>query len=129
MPEDQGVILYAEDDPLTRMSVLAALEEAGFVVQEASNGEEALSALLSPEKIISGLVTDINLGSGADGWELARNARDNASTIPVIYISAESEDLWAANGVPNSVFVSKPFDVSQIVVALAGLLNTSDITL
>jgi DNA-binding response OmpR family regulator len=125
MPDEQvGVILYVEDDGVVRLSLATALEEAGFVVREVGDGREAL-AVLEADGEVRGLVTDVNLGSEPDGWAIARRARERDATLPVVYVSGESQDAWAANGVPNSVMIAKPFVPTQVVVALSMLLNTN----
>jgi two-component system, OmpR family, response regulator len=69
------------------------------------------------------LVTDVNLGDGLNGWEVARRIREKEADFPVVYITASSADEWTAHGVPNSVLISKPFAPAQIVTALSNLLN------
>lgn len=69
------------------------------------------------------IVTDINIGSGPDGWEVARTARKLNPGLPVVFVSANSNEDWAANGVPNSVMIAKPFVATQVVVALSMALN------
>ena len=126
MPDGQvGVILYVEDDAVVRLSLATALEEAGFVVREVDNGREALAVLETDGAAVGGLVTDVKLGADPDGWALARKAREREATLPVVYVSGESQEAWAANGVPNSVLIAKPFVPTQVVVALSMLLNTA----
>lgn len=44
-------------------------------------------------------------------------------TLPVIYVSGDAADDWASLGVPNSMMISKPFVMPQIITGLATLLN------
>ncbi len=120
-----GKIVYAEDDPIVRMALLAALEDAGFEVCEVSDGDSAIEILRKETSSVAGLVTDINLGMGADGWEVARLGRELNPTLPVVYLSAQSHDAWAAKGLPNSSMIAKPFAPTQVVVALSLALNIS----
>ena len=121
-------LLYVEDEPITRDLLEAALRDAGFEVLTASDGDEALGLLGSKSEILRGLITDINLGDGPDGWEVARNARDLLSGLPVLYVSGACEHEWTAKGVPNSLMVAKPFAPSQVVVGISSLLVGSDTT-
>ena len=57
-----------------------------------------------------------------DGWELACAAREQASDLPVIYVSGASGHEWASRGVPGSLMIAKPFAPAQIVVAISSLL-------
>lgn len=120
-----GVILYVEDDGVVRLSLASALEEAGFVVREVDDGRQALAVLDAEGAEVRGLITDVNLGSEPDGWEIARLAREREAALPVVYVSGESQEAWAAKGVPNSVMIAKPFVPTQVVVALSMLLNTT----
>ena len=56
-------------------------------------------------------------------WDVARRAREKIPTLPVVYVTGDSAHEWAAQGVPNSVMISKPFVAAQIVNAVSTLLN------
>jgi len=43
--------------------------------------------------------------------------------MPVVYLSGDSEADWTARGVPQSVFIAKPFAPAQVVTAISTLLN------
>lgn len=120
------LILVIDDEFLIREIVVDALEEAGFSVLTADNGPQAAKMFAENSAQIRGLVTDINLGEGLDGWEVARTAREQVSDLPVVYVSGASGHQWASQGVPNSLLVTKPFAPAQIVVALSSLLVASD---
>ncbi len=120
------ILLYVEDDALTQGLVETALQEAGFEVLTASDGHEALVHLGANSEALRGLITDINLGECPDGWEVARNAREAISGLPVLYVSGACEHEWTVKGVPNSLMIAKPFAPSQIVVAISSLLVALD---
>ena len=88
MPSDQSALrptrhlLLVEDEPLVQELVVTVLEEAGFSIAIANDGVEALKLLEAQAGIFSGLITDINLGQGADGWEVARKARSRCAICP-----------------------------------------------
>ncbi len=116
-------ILLVEDEPLVQELLSEALEGAGYKVLIASRGQEALELLDQEATNVSGLVTDINLGAGPKGWDVARRARELHADLPVVYLSGDSAHQWTVQGVPHSVMIQKPFANSQIIVALAELLN------
>jgi DNA-binding response OmpR family regulator len=118
------MLLYVEDEALTQDLVEASLREAGFDVLTASDGSEALALLQSSNDALRGLITDIDLGDGPDGWDVARTARELAGGLPVVYVSGASDSDWASRGVPNSVMIAKPFAPAQVVVAISSLLTT-----
>ena len=123
-----GSILYVEDEPIVRMEMSDAMRVAGFRVVEAGTGKAAMECIHTEGASISGLVTDINLGAGADGWAVARAGRELNPNLPVIYVTAQSYDDWAARGVPNSALIAKPFVPAQLVVALSAALNAASAT-
>lgn len=119
-----ATLLYVEDEPLLHMVLEAGLDDAGFGVVAAASGEEGLRILQERAEEIAGLITDVNLGPGLNGWEVARQARELNPALPVIYVSGKESHDWSAKGVPQSVMIGKPFAVAQVVVAMANLLNT-----
>ena len=120
------VLLYVEDEILIQDMLVSALEDAGFHVIVVDRADQALNVLEEQSPSLNGLITDVNLGNGPDGWDVARRARELVSGLPVVYVSAASEHEWTARGVPNSVMITKPFVAAQVVVAISSLLIVSD---
>lgn len=118
-----ALLLYVEDEVLIQEVLIAALTDAGYEVLAVTTGEEGIEALQSRNGELRGLITDINLGVGADGWDVARRARELMSGLPVLYVSGASHHEWTSKGVPESMMICKPFAPAQIVVAVSGLLN------
>jgi DNA-binding response OmpR family regulator len=122
--EDLLVVLVVEDDPSILGIVEAALTDGGFEPAIVSSGEEAVTLLKGGKRKCRALVTDIDLGQGKlDGWEVAKLAREIEPAFPIIYMTAASADKWAANGVPSSILLTKPFAPAQLVTAVSQLLN------
>lgn len=119
-------LLVVEDEEAVRTLLEQALREGGFKVELASNGADALALLEDREADLRGLITDINLGAEPDGWEIARRAREIFPNLPVVYMSGSASQEWTSKGVPQSVFVAKPFATAQVITGIAGLLNASD---
>lgn len=115
-------LIVVEDEPLILMEVQHVLEDAGFEVAVASRGEEALITLGGANGFV-GIVTDIRLGIGMSGWEVARAAREQHPAIAVVYVTADSAADWSAYGVPKSALISKPFAGAQLATAMSNLLN------
>lgn len=124
MPEP--VILLVEDEPLVLLVAQDALEAGGYTVLPVQLSCEALNVLDSRIAELSGLVTDIRLPGGPDGWELARRAREQRSDLPIVYTTADSAADWPVKGVPNSVVVQKPFAGAQLLTAISTLMTTAD---
>ena len=124
--DEHAVVLLAEDEVLIRMNLEEELAEAGFDLAVTTNGQEAMAELETKAARFCAVITDIRLGRGPDGWEIARRAREAVPEMPVVYISGDSAHEWSARGVPNSVMVPKPFYPAEVVAALSTLLNQAD---
>jgi CheY-like chemotaxis protein len=103
-----------EDEFLVRYNIADCLQEAGYVVVEAGSGEEAL-ALCNPETSIDIVITDINLGGFASGWDVAECFRRFRPDILVVYVSGKLLDT--ERRVPRSVFITKPYQNGEILEA------------
>jgi len=121
-----GVVLVVEDETLILLDLESALEEAGFEVVAAASAEQAIAAFDANPAKFRALLSDIRLGPGLSGWEVARHVRQTSSTIPVVYVSGDSASQWGAEGVPNSIMISKPFFLPQVITAISTLLNQTD---
>ncbi len=120
---DNILLLLVEDEPLIRVNLQEELNDAGFTLIIATNGAQAMAELESDAMRFRGVLTDIRLGDGPNGWEIARRARELVPGVPVVYMSGDSPHEWDAQGVPNSIMVGKPFVTVQIITALSNLLN------
>jgi DNA-binding response OmpR family regulator len=114
-------VLLVEDDELLGVLFELALAEAGYLVTRASHGADALAVLASASSIDL-LVTDIALGDGPDGWQVARRARARSPDMPVIYMTGGRGDEWRPQHVPMGVLLLKPFPIDQLVDMAGRLL-------
>ena len=121
--EPSILLLLAEDEALIRMHLEEELRDAGFDLVVARDGAQAMTEIEADAARFRGLVTDIRLGSGPNGWEIARRARELVPGIPVVYMSGDSAHEWGSQGVPESVMVAKPFVTVQVITAITTLLN------
>ena len=118
MPRSEHIrtVLVAEDEVLVLMLLADALEEEGFRVVSAANGDEALRALEAVEREgghVDVLFTDVNM-PGIDGLELARRARALLPDLPVIYASGRMHDVDRDACVEGGRFLPKPYEPSQV---------------
>jgi len=121
------VLLLVEDEAAIQEWLRAELADAGFDLVMVGNGAEALAALDADAGGLKAVITDIRLGSGPDGWDVGRRAREHVPDMPVVYVSGDSADEWASKGVPNSVMIMKPFVAAQLITVLATLITDADI--
>ncbi len=107
-------ILVIEDEYFLQADLEKVLTDAGFATDIVSSGEEALTLLMSGTKHPNLLVTDVELAGRLSGWEVAKRIREKDASFPVVYVTAYSQD-WAANGVPNSIIIPKPFAATRLM--------------
>jgi CheY-like chemotaxis protein len=84
-----GPILLVDDADDARSAVRDALEEAGHVVIEAANGQQALNLLVAPEQYVALIILDLQMPI-MDGWRFIEllSCYVKISTIPVIVVTA-----------------------------------------
>jgi CheY-like chemotaxis protein len=115
-------VLVVEDEYLIREVICCELLEAGFEVIEAANGVEAMEQLSGPLDF-DVLFTDIRLGGGPDGWDVAHAFRAKYPGKPVAYASAYAPG--ERRPVEDSVFFPKPYRPSAVCRALLTMLARS----
>ena len=118
--DDISPILVVDDEMLVRLALTEALEEGGYSVIEAADGDAALEQIEQAD-MLRGLVTDIRM-PGPSGWEIAHRAREKVPALAVVYVTGDSTDQWASNGVPLSCVLQKPFAHAELVAALSNSL-------
>lgn len=123
------LLLLAENERVVADVLDAALTDAGYEVVTARSGNEAIREIEADAARFRAIVTDIPLGTGPDGWEIARRARELVPTMPIIYMSGDLAEEWAAKGVPGSVIVAKPFAPAQLITAISNVINEADMHL
>jgi len=119
----QKTILVIDDASLVRLYYRTALEGAGFRVEEALNGLEALEKLLtSPVHL---LIVDVNMPQmdGLTFLQTVRRKNRELASIPALVTSTESaeSDFAAARAAGANYYLVKPIDQVQLV-DFAGML-------
>lgn len=117
------LILLAEDEPLVGLTVQTGLEDGGYRVLHVESGTAAIAAIDAQAEGLAGVITDIRLGAGPDGWDVARHAREAMPAMPIVYMSGDSAHEHSARGVPDSLMLQKPFAPAQLLTAISTLLN------
>ncbi len=115
-------ILFIEDDQLCCLDTCEFLREHGYLITEAHNAAVAFD-LIDGHAPMEALVTDIDLGPGTDGFEVARHARSVYPRLPVVFVSGTAAARHLAEGVDGSEFVSKPFQPQQLMEALDHVMH------
>lgn len=122
--QGQGVVLLVEDEAPVRAFASRALRLRGYTVIEAENAEEALKTLEDPALDVDVFVTDVVM-PGMDGPSWVRLALQQRPNVRVIFVSGYSEDSLVEGQarIPNSVFLPKPFSLSDLTETVQGQLH------
>lgn len=110
-----GVILLVEDEAPVRAFASRALRLRGYTVLEAENAEAALETLEDASLKIDVFVTDVVM-PGKDGPSWVREALVDRPGVRVVFVSGYAEGSLgeAQMNIPNSVFLPKPFSLSDL---------------
>lgn len=110
-----GVILLVEDEVPVRAFASRALRLRGYTVLEADSAEVALKMLEDKELSVDVFVTDVVM-PGMDGPSWVTKALKKRPDVRVVFVSGYAEDSFSHKRakIPNSVFLPKPFSLSQL---------------
>ncbi|MBQ9062153.1 MAG: response regulator [Eubacterium sp.] len=122
-------ILLAEDNEMNQMIAVAILENAGFSIDIASNGEEAVEKMeQSPAGTYDVILMDIQMPV-MDGYEAAKRIRmmedPEKAKIPIIAVTANAfeEDRKIALEAGMNGHLAKPYDINAIMQTLSEILK------
>jgi CheY-like chemotaxis protein len=117
-------ILIAEDEFSIATLLRDTLEDEGYTVVLAQNGQEALELLGTTRPAL--VLTDVMMPI-VDGFALCRAIQGNPAyqAIPVIVMSAIN-DLPAADGCHALGFLRKPFDLQNVVDTITNVIGLAD---
>jgi CheY-like chemotaxis protein len=125
LDEDQTVgeriILLVEDEFLIRLMLGEALRDEGFIVLEASDGDEGLAVLQSGQAV-DVMITDVRMPGGIDGMELTRRSKGLAPARPVIVCSGH---LLPTESEPADAFFAKPYSAEALIEEIGRLMGAS----
>ena len=107
-------VLVVEDEPLVRELIAEILVDEGLEADGVAYAEEALVLLGSGERIDL-LVTDIDLGDGLTGIDLAEIARSRFPDVALLFISGNAEDRLGRAPRPNEHRLRKPFRKEELL--------------
>lgn len=116
-------IMSVDDSASARQMVSFTLQDAGYEVVEATDGQDALNKLDSSVDMI---ITDLNM-PGMDGIELIRNIRGMSEYkfLPVVMLTTESQEEKKQEGKQAGAtgWIVKPFKPPQILGVVEKLLK------
>jgi CheY-like chemotaxis protein len=119
-------VLLVEDDADVRAVAQAFLDALGCQVQACATAEQALQRLIEDSATFDVLFSDITLGAGLDGIELARHVHAQQPALAVLLCSGYSRFLSQAGGMAGSPpwpVLKKPYTQLELADAMAQCLS------
>ena len=115
-------VLLVEDELQVAELTRDALADAGFRVTIATDDLAAYRLLECEARSFAAVVTDINLGAGVTGFDIARRARLLNGAIKVVYISGTGPHAEQFS-VSDAIMVAKPYNPRDLADQVAAFLE------
>ena len=121
---EQRRVLVVDDEPDLLYAIKLYLEDEGYTVFTAVNGDEALDLL--KERIPDVVVLDVMMPD-VDGFETLKQMRD-VSTVPVIMLTARGEenDKVRGLGLGADDYVTKPFSQRELLSRIQAAIRRAE---
>ncbi len=117
-------ILLAEDNADVRKLTRAMLEEAGYTVIEAEDGEEALNSFMGSEDKVRLLLLDVIMPK-KNGREVYEEIRGNHPAMKALFMSGYTANIIHKKGILEKElnFISKPVDPAEFLRMVRNILD------
>jgi DNA-binding NtrC family response regulator len=112
MEKSTRIVLVVEDEPLVRLNIADALEDAGFIVLEAASVLEAVG-LLGRYDDVAAVFTDVDMPGGLNGLDLARLVDGCSRAIGIVVTSGRNVPTQSLPG--RAHFLPKPYNLDVAV--------------
>lgn len=118
-----GKILFVDDEQEVRSIARLALEQAGYQLIEAADGQEALKCFEQQREEIGLVITDV-LMPNLDGLGLAARLHKLDPELPILLLSGHvlEEDLWAP-GNARMRYLMKPYRLADLQTTVMDLIG------
>lgn len=115
-------VLLVEDDPLIAKTLVMSLCYEGFELTVTPNAREAASALVSHGFDL--VMFDVGLPDG-NGIDLCRALRARDDTIPILMLSARTDEATAVAGIESGAddYIRKPYGIKELTARMTRLLE------
>ena len=115
-------ILLVEDEPSVLLTLTDLLGEDGYVVESATEGNEALTRAASEQFDL--LILDVML-PGRNGFEVCRELREHGNDVAVLMLTARSQvsDRVAGLKIGADDYLTKPFEPRELLARVEALLR------
>jgi len=122
--QGKGTVLLVEDEEQVICIAEEMLEDLGFTVIKAANGQEALDLYQQHAEAITLVVTDIGMPV-MDGYALCRELNRLNSKLPIIISSGFGDRAISSRIAAEDIagLVNKPYDFDQLRIALKNVVE------
>ena len=124
--DNQKHVLIVDDDQIIRLLMRESLEAAGFRVEEAEDGEQALALLIDSTPDL--IMLDVML-PGIDGFEVCARVRDNPERkdIPIVLVTGNNdlESIQRAYDMGVTDFITKPIAWGSIAYRASFIIRAT----
>ncbi|HTV19752.1 MAG TPA: ATP-binding protein, partial [Polyangiaceae bacterium] len=121
----RGVLLVIDDEELVRSTLCIMLEDAGFRVLSAADGQEGLDTFERHQREIDGVILDVTMPR-MDGWQCLRRLRATRDSLPVLMMSGYAEPPSSPAAEPAPPFLQKPFEPDVLVREVCRLIAAGE---
>ncbi|WP_372776272.1 response regulator transcription factor [Mangrovibacterium sp.] len=117
-------ILLAEDDKTLNFIIRDNLEEAGYIVTAADDGESALKKFADGQYDLC--LFDVMMPK-LDGFTLAKKIREKNEDIPILFLTAKALNEDKINGfsIGGDDYITKPFSMEELLMRIKVFLKRS----
>lgn len=117
-------VLLVEDEPLIREVMSESLQNAGYEVIEAENGDLAVEMMRKPPRMFSILVTDFHMPGKTNGSEVAAQVRAVIPSIAVVIASGRPDVLQSQWQQEHGYkLLKKPYLPSHLIAIVQSMIG------
>ena len=117
-------ILIADDEPNIVISLEFLMQQAGYDVRSAADGDEAMRAMTSfkPDLVLLDVMLPL-----CDGFQICQKIRDDPELrhAKIVMLTAKGRDVEVAKGIAlgADLYMTKPFATRELIAAVRKLLG------
>lgn len=118
----EASVVVVDDEPSIRELLVASLHFAGFDVETAASGSEAIEVI---ERVHPDLIVMDVMLPDIDGFTVTRRIRQNGVVVPVLFLTArdDTQDKIMGLTVGGDDYVTKPFSLEEVVARIRAILR------
>ena len=119
---NKKTVLLVEDEQTISTIIIDTLEDEGFRMLHAKNGEEGLKLFFAEQPDV--IIADVMMPR-MDGFQMVKSIRKSEKATPVLFLTARSslDDLIEGFESGANDYLKKPFNMKELIVRVRALAN------